>query len=146
MHSDTPLDIRAEADALHSIEAQWDAAIKAADVDKIVSFYVPEAVAMDANAPIGVGHQGLRKSLESWLADTAVSRTFSSRVEAVEVSVSGDLAYTRGTYRQTHNTSTGLVDEIGKWVTIDTETGIRGHCRHRQQRRAIERPVARSMW
>ena len=109
---------RAEADTLRNIEAQWEAAMKARDIDKLVSLDAPDIIIMDANVPMSVGHQALRKSLESVLADTAVSRTFSETVDAVEVSASGDLAYTRGTARYSQNTPKGLVDHSDKWVTI----------------------------
>jgi uncharacterized protein (TIGR02246 family) len=113
-----PVDTRAEADALRSIEGQWVAAIKAKDIDKIVSLYAPEAVAMDPNAAISAGHQAIRKAYESWLADSLVSRTLSETVEAVEVSASGDLAYTRGTNRYSQNAPKGIVDYVGKWVSV----------------------------
>lgn len=112
------VDSHGEANALRNIEAQWLTAAKARDIDKIVSSYAPEAVAMDANAPISVGHQAIRKAFESWLADTLVSNTLSDAVDTVEVSASGDLAYTRGTLRYSHNTPKGPVDEMGKWATV----------------------------
>jgi ketosteroid isomerase-like protein len=59
-----------------------------------------------------------RGSIVPGLASSLVCRTFTSKVEAVEVSASGDLAYTRGTMRYSHNSSKGVVDETGKWVTI----------------------------
>ena len=112
------VDTGADADAIRNIEAQWAAAAKSRDIDQLVSSYAPEAVAMNANAPICAGHQAIRKAYESWLADTHVSKTFSNTVDAVEVSASGDLAYTRGTSRYSRNTQKGLVDEMEKWVTI----------------------------
>ncbi len=112
------VDTRAEANALRDIDAQWLTAARARDIDKIVSLYAPEAVTMDPNAPVSVGHQAIRKAYESWLADTLVSYTLSDAVDTVEVSASGDLAYTRGTQRYSHNTPKGLVDEMGKWVTV----------------------------
>jgi uncharacterized protein (TIGR02246 family) len=112
------VDTRAEADAIRSIEALWDAAEKARDIDKIVGLTAPDIVVMDANAPTSVGHQALRKSYESWFADTLHSSTYSQAVDAVEVSASGDLAYDRGTSRYSHNTPKGVVDEMEKWVTI----------------------------
>ena len=45
-----------DADAIRNIEDQWVAAIKAKDIDKIVSFCSPDIVIMDANVPISVGH------------------------------------------------------------------------------------------
>jgi ketosteroid isomerase-like protein len=112
------IDTRAEADTLRNIEAQWEAAINAKDIDKLVSLNAPDVVILDANFPMRVGHQALRKSFESMLADTTVVGTHSETVEAVEVSASGDLAYTRGTARQSRNTPKGLVEETSKWVTI----------------------------
>ena len=113
-----PVDTRADADALRAIEAQWTVAANARDIDKLLSFTAPDYVVMDANTPVSVGHQAYRKSLESWLADTLVSRTYSQTVDAVEVAASGDLAYTRGTSRYSQSTPNGLVDCSDKWVTI----------------------------
>ncbi len=113
-----PVDTRAEAESLRNIEAQWLAATKVRDIDAMVSLYATEGVAMDANAPLFVGHEAIRKAFEAWLVDTTICSTFTSEVEAVEVSGSGDLAYTRGTFRYSHYASKGVVDEVGKWVTI----------------------------
>ena len=112
------VDIQAEVAEIRKIDAQWDAANRARDIDKIVSLFAPDAVAMEANAPTYVGHQAIRKAVEFWLADTTVSNTFSSKVDAVEVAASGDLAYIRGTNRWSQNTSKGLVDYANKWLTI----------------------------
>ena len=117
-----PMDIRAEAEALRSIEAQWTAANKARDIDRILSIVAPDIVFMYADAPSGVGHEAFRKSTESWLADTAISRTYSCTVEAVEVAASGDLAYTRGTNWYSQSTPKGLVDKSDKWVTVYKKT------------------------
>ena len=113
-----PVDARAEVDALRSIEAKWVPVIKARDIDRIVSLYAPEAVVMIENEPICVGHQAIRKSIEAWLVDTLVSATLSETVDGVEVSASGDLAYTRGTNHFSQNTTKGFVDYAGKWVCI----------------------------
>ena len=113
-----PVDTRADADALRSIEAQWFAATKARDVDKIVGIYTPDAVRMNANGPVVVGHQAIHKALESWLADSVVSNTYTYTLDTIDVSASGDLAYDRGTYRFSQTTPKGLVEQVGKWVTI----------------------------
>ncbi|RPH80471.1 MAG: DUF4440 domain-containing protein, partial [Nitrospiraceae bacterium] len=112
------VDTRAEAESLRNIEAQWLAATKARDINGMIGLYATEGVAMDANAPLFVGHEAIRKGVEAWLVDTTVCRTFASEVDAVEVSASGDLAYTRGTLRYSHYTPKGVVNEVGKWVTI----------------------------
>jgi len=115
----TPLvDIRAEVDAIRTIDAQWTAAIKARDIDKLVSLYASEAVAIGPDAKMQVGHQAIRESLQSWLADTVESETSSGAIDAIEVSASGDLAYARGSGRFRQNTPGGLVDCSEQWVTV----------------------------
>jgi uncharacterized protein (TIGR02246 family) len=112
------IDTRADLEAIREIEAQWTAAVKARDVDKLLGFFASDAVTMDANAPITVGYEAIRVPIESWLADEAVSRTFVSTLDAIEVSACGDLAYTRGTHRFSLTTPTGLAEQVGKWVTV----------------------------
>jgi ketosteroid isomerase-like protein len=106
-----------DAVAIRNIEDQWVAAIKAKDIDKIVSFCSPDIVIMDANVPISVGHQAVRKSYSS-PADATTSISHSETVDALEVSASGDLAYTRGTAQQSRNTPNGIINESIKWVSI----------------------------
>jgi ketosteroid isomerase-like protein len=105
------------ADSIRNIEDQWVAAIKAKDIDKIVSFCSPDIVIMDANVPISVGHQAVRKSYSS-PSDSTTSVSQSETVDAIEVSASGDLAYTRGTAQQSRNTPNGIINESIKWVSI----------------------------
>ncbi len=113
-----PVDIRAEADAIRSIDAQWTAAFKARDIDNLVSLYASDAVAIAPDAKMRVGHQAIRESLQSWLADTVESETSSGTIDAVEVAASGDLAYARGSGRFSQNTPKGLVDCSEEWVTV----------------------------
>ena len=81
----SPVDTRADADAIRNIETQWAAAAKARDIDKIVSLYSPDIVLMDANVPLSVGHNALSKAYESWLTDTHISKTLLDEIDAVEV-------------------------------------------------------------
>ncbi|HBE40419.1 MAG TPA: hypothetical protein DDW27_04315 [Bacteroidales bacterium] len=113
------VDIRAEAETINKIEDQWTAAILAKDIDKIMSIFATEAVAMNANTPARIGAQAIRESLESWFADaTILHDTFQSAIDTIEVSASGDLAYVRGNARLSISTSGGIVEETDKWVTI----------------------------
>jgi len=113
------IDIRAEAEAIKKIEDRWTAAIKAKDIDKILSIFAPEAVVMNANAPAFIGIQSIRKSLESWFSDTTILHdTFASAIDTIEVSSAGDLAYVRGNSRLNISTIRGVVEETDKWITI----------------------------
>ena len=106
-----------DADAIRNIEDQWVAAIKAKDIDKIVSFCSTDIVIMDANVPISGGHQAVRQSYSS-PADDTTSVSHLETVDAIVVSASGDLAYTRGTAQQSRNTPNGIINESIKWVSI----------------------------
>jgi ketosteroid isomerase-like protein len=118
-NKNTPIDTLAEADVLRKIEAQWVAAIKTKDTDKILSIFAPEAVVMNTNTPACVGLQSIRKSQESWFLDTTIFHsTFTSSVDTIEVSASGDLAYARGNSQLNISTPNGIVEETDKWITI----------------------------
>ena len=113
------VDTRADADSIRMLEEQWSDAIKASDVDKIVSFYAPGAVTMSANMPISVGLEAIRKTEEASFSDTtSIFKTYSSTLDTIEVSASGDLAYARGMDRVNQNTTKGSAEEVGKWVDI----------------------------
>ncbi|MCX6225541.1 MAG: nuclear transport factor 2 family protein [Bacteroidia bacterium] len=113
------VDVRAEADAIRNLEDQWAVAIRSKDVDKIVSYYAPDAVSMPADKPILSGTQAIRKSQEAEFADTTSDyKTYSSKVDAVEVSASGDLAVARGSDRISQKTAAGPVEEAGKWMDV----------------------------
>ena len=113
------IDTRAEADSIRMLEEQWSMAIKTSDVDKIVSFYASNAVTMSANKPISIGLESIRKAEESSFSDTtSIFKTYSSTLDTIEVSASGDLAYARGIDRVSQKTTKGPGEEVGKWVDI----------------------------
>lgn len=113
------VDVRAEADAIRNLEGQWDLAIKASDIDKIVGYFASDAVMMPSNKPMISGIQAIRKSEESSFSDTtSLFKTYTSTVDAVEVSASGDLAVARGADRVSQKTARGLDEEKGKWIDV----------------------------
>lgn len=113
------INIRTEAEAIKKIEDQWTAAIKAKDIDKILSIFAPEAVVMNANSPVCTGTQAIRKSLETWFSDTTnFLDTFESTIDTLEISSMGDLAYLRGHQKLNIGTAEGIVEVTDKWVTI----------------------------
>jgi ketosteroid isomerase-like protein len=113
------VDTLAEANAIRNLEDQWTVALQKSDTDKIISFFNTDAVAMKPNTPISIGLQAIRKERESSFTDTTMLyKTYSSKIDTIEVSASGDLAYVRGTDRITTKIPNGLVDDMGKWVDI----------------------------
>jgi len=118
-NSTPKVDTVAEAEAIRNIEDQWTVALQKSDTDKIISFFTTDAVTMKPNTPIFIGLQAIRKERESSFTDTTLLyKTYSSKIDTIEVSASGDLAYVRGTDRITTKTSNGLVYDSGKWIDI----------------------------
>jgi ketosteroid isomerase-like protein len=113
------VDKRVEEEAINKIEDQWTEAIKAKDNEKILSFFAPEAIIMNANMPACIGLAGIRRSQESWFSDTTIiHNSFTSAIDTIEVSASGDLAYVRGNNKISIITPNGIVEETDKWITI----------------------------
>ena len=113
------VDLVAEAEAIRNIENQWTVALRNKDTEKILSFYSSEGVVMKPNNEIYIGLQSIRNQVESNFADTTMLwNTTTGTIDAVEVSSSGDLAYTRGITRGTMKTLTGIVEISDKWVSI----------------------------
>lgn len=113
------VDNQANADSIRMLEEQWSMAIKDKNVDKIVEFFAPDAVSMPANKPINVGLDAIRKAEEFSFSDTtSIFNTYSSTIDKIEVSVSGDLAYVRGSDRVSQITKKGPAEEVGNWIDI----------------------------
>jgi ketosteroid isomerase-like protein len=111
--------LAAEAEAVRNIENQWTLALQNKDTEKTISFYSSEGVVMKPNHEIYVGLQNIRNQVESDFADTTMLwNTTTATIDAVEVSSSGDIAYTRGITRSKMKTLTGIVEISDKWVSI----------------------------
>jgi uncharacterized protein (TIGR02246 family) len=101
------------------LEDQWVVALQTSDAEKILGFYAQEAVSMSPDTQTAVGLQAIRTGIESMLSDTSkLFKTYTSTVDAIEVSTTGDLAYARGHDEITMKTKDGLVKDEGKWVDI----------------------------
>jgi len=124
------VDLSAEADAIRELDRQWQAAVEAKDVEGVLSFYAPNAVKMDPNAPALVGKEHFREAFEVWLPLPEVSNAFEPDV--IEVSASGDMAWDRGTYQFRMETPEGVVEDVGKylmvWEKIDGEWKVVAEC------------------
>lgn len=113
------LDIQGEKDAILGYEDLWTGALKTKEVEKIMGFYAPEAVSMRSNLPIYTGLNAIRSSIEAMFADTTlIFNTYTGKVDVIEVSVSGDMAYAYGHDEIMVKTKDGLVKDEGKWVDV----------------------------
>lgn len=112
-----PPDTRsADESAIRDLDAQWSKTAETKDLDGIVSYYSDDASVLPPNAPIATGEQPIRDAWASLLAQGASVSWQSSKVE---VSRSGDLAYTTGSYHSSMKDSLGkLVTDHGKYVEV----------------------------
>jgi len=121
-NSTPKVDFQAEKDLIQNNEDEWTVALQTRDAEKIVSFYATEAVSMRPNQPIYIGLNAIRNGIESMLSDTALLfNTYTGKVDAIEVSVAGDMAYSYGHDELMVKTKDGLVKDEGKWVDIWTK-------------------------
>jgi len=112
-------DIQAEKDVIQNNEDQWTVALQSKDAGKIEAFYATGAVSMRPNQPVSTGLDEIRKAIDSMLADTTfLFNTYTGRVDAIEVSIAGDMAYAYGHDEIMVKTKDGLVKDEGKWVDI----------------------------
>src|SRR5260370_529875 len=105
----TPADTRAADErAIRDLDAQWSKTAAANDLEGTLSYYSDDALLLPPDAPMATDKQAIRASWASILGpDTSVSW----RVNKVEVSRSGDLAYLVGAY------TVSLKDPQGKPLT-----------------------------
>ena len=103
--------------ALRDLDAQWSAAAAAKDVDKTVSFYSEDAMAMPPNASAATTKEAIRKVWQDLLASPGLVIRW--KTTKVEVAKSGDLACLSGTYDLTMNDPSGKpVNDHGKYVEV----------------------------
>lgn len=99
-------------------EVRWNADYRAGDAAKIASHYAPDAVVMFANMRPVTGAAAIQAALSQVVSQPGFSVTFSS--DRVDVAASGDLATSRGAYKQSStDPGTGAVStEEGAYVTV----------------------------
>ena len=112
--------IKNQSPAFAEITAADDAlqqAIAAKDLDRTVSFYSKNASLFPVAEPIVIGEKAIREEWAHLFAIPGFLNT--AKRTKVEVSRSGDLAYTQGTYATELNLAGGkTATEHGKWVSI----------------------------
>lgn len=113
------VDIQSEKDVIQNNEDQWTVALQTRDAEKILGYYATEAVSMRPNQPIYLGLSAIRNGIESMLSDTTLLyNTYTGKVDAIEISVAGDMAYSYGHDEIMVKTKDGLVKDEGKWVDV----------------------------
>jgi ketosteroid isomerase-like protein len=102
---------------LRDLDAQWSAAAGAKDLDKTVSFYSADAIAMPPNASAARTKEAIRKLWRDLIASPGF--VISWKATKIEVAKSGDLACLSGTYEFAMNDASGKpVNDHGKYVEV----------------------------
>lgn len=108
------VNIEQEKAALMAVDAEWSRV--ATDVDKFVSFFAPDGTLALAHMPAVSGQQALREAFEPMMK--APGFALSWQATRADVSASGDLGYTVGTYTLNTQSPSGIpITEKGKYQT-----------------------------
>ncbi len=105
-----------DIEAIKNIEEEWGAALEAHDIDRIVSFYAENCVDIPPNEPPSIGKEAIRGFLQKHYDQF----TMEYNGVTVDVQVSGDLAFTRGTSTEIETPKAGgeSLTINSNWVTI----------------------------
>ena len=103
--------------ALKDNETQWNQDFVAKNAAKLAAHYADNAVLMSPGMPPSNGRDAISKTLTAMLADPALSLQF--RPAMVEVSKSGDMAFTQGSYTMTMTdpATRRIINDHGSYVT-----------------------------
>src|SRR4029453_10727519 len=103
-------DVAKERETLTTLDKEW--AASAGNVDKFMSYYAPDASFYAPGLPLATGPGPIREAVTKMMSSPGFSLTFAPT--GAEVSGSGDLGYTSGTYEATMNGAA----EKGKYITV----------------------------
>src|SRR5437868_2069070 len=112
------VDISAEKAKIRDLETAWAASAAAKDLDKSVSNYADDAILMMPGMPAAKTKDSIRATWKGMLADPNLKINFAP--DRIEVSASGDLSTTQGSYTMTlTNPKTKKpVEDKGSYLTV----------------------------
>jgi uncharacterized protein (TIGR02246 family) len=113
-----PPDTRdADAKAIREVESAWVKTAATKDLDAFVAYYTDDAAVLSPNEPIFKGKAAIKEGLKPLMADPQFSLTFMPT--RVEVSKSGDMAFTQGPYKLSFSDIRGnKFEDEGKYLTV----------------------------
>lgn len=105
----------ADIEAIRKADLAW--AEQSVNLDSHISYFMEDAMVLAPNEPMITGKANIRKTLEEMYQMPGFSIKW--QPVDVEVSSSGDMGCTIGTYEMTMNDSTGMqMKDKGKYMTI----------------------------
>ena len=111
--ADTPA---ADEQTIRDLDAKWEKAAEARDLESTLSYYSDDAVVLPGNAPIVQGQDAIRALWKSLLSPDI---SLSWQATKVDVARSGELAYVIGTYTLTSKDAQGKpATDHGKLMEI----------------------------
>lgn len=112
----TPPDTSAaDTEAIRKADMAW--AEQSGNIDSHLSYFMEDAIVMAPNQPMMSGKTDIRKMLEEMYAMPGFSINW--KPTNVEVSGSGDMGCSIGTYELSMNDSTGMkLKDNGKYMTL----------------------------
>lgn len=104
--------------AIKADEKQWNADFKARNAEALIGHYADGAYLVAPGAPAANGMTDIRKIFAAALSDRNFQLSFES--DKIDVSASGDVAYSRGHFREKYTEpKTGKVmTDSGSYLTI----------------------------
>jgi ketosteroid isomerase-like protein len=116
-NSQPPSNQAADEAAVRQTDDNWSKAAQSKKVDDWVAYYSDDAVVLPPNEAKTTGKDGIRKEIGALLGMPGLSLSWSP--EKVEVSRSGDLAYTQGAYQLSGTDAKGKpMTDHGKTLEI----------------------------
>lgn len=107
----------ADTRAIRDAESAWVKTAATKDPDAYVSYYADDAEVLIPNMPLFTGKPAIKEGIKPVMSDPNFSLTFLP--SRVEVSKSGDMAFTQGPYKMTFSDVRGnRFEDNGKFLTV----------------------------
>jgi uncharacterized protein (TIGR02246 family) len=112
------VDVASEQSKLRDLEANWVKQVAAKDFDGVVAHYTDDATLTAPGMAPARGMDAIRAAWKGMLDDPNFKLNFSA--DRIEISQSGDMAFTRGSYTatMTNPKTKKPMDDKGSYLTI----------------------------
>ncbi len=111
----TMMNQASEEQTIRGLENDWQRAIVARDVDRIVSLHAPDAIAMTANSPLASGSSEIRAAYNGLVNTPGLSLTWApTKIDVVSPTVANEI----GTYTLAYDGPQGRVTDRGNYTTV----------------------------